>query len=52
MTALPIEDDLETRALRMTHELTHAVHIAMGSFSGGWIRTIGTTALTEGLAIA
>jgi hypothetical protein len=31
MTALPIEDDLATRALRMTHELTHAVHISMGS---------------------
>lgn len=51
MTALPIEDDLATRALRMTHELTHAVHISMGSFSGGWIRTIGTTVLTEGLAM-
>ena len=50
-TALPIEDDLATRALRMTHELTHAVHISMGSFSGGWIRSIGTTALTEGLAM-
>jgi uncharacterized protein YjaZ len=35
----------------MTHELTHAVHISMGSFSGGWIRTIGTTVLTEGLAM-
>ena len=51
MTAVPIEDDLATRALRMTHELTHAVHISMGSFSGGWIRTIGTTVLTEGLAM-
>ena len=50
-TALPIEDDLDSRALLMTHELTHAVHISMGSFSGGWIRTIGTTALTEGLAM-
>ena len=51
MTALPIEDDLATRELRMTHELTHALHISMGSFSGGWIRTIGTTVLTEGLAM-
>ena len=50
-TALPIEDDLDSRALRMTHELTHAVHISMGSFAGGWIRTIGTTVLTEGLAM-
>ncbi|MGH7938697.1 MAG: hypothetical protein ACREFG_09335 [Chthoniobacterales bacterium] len=51
MTALPIEEDPAERALRMTHELTHAVHISMGSFSGGWIRTIGTTILTEGLAM-
>ncbi|MBV9007804.1 MAG: hypothetical protein JO354_01380 [Verrucomicrobia bacterium] len=51
MTAIPIEGDPNGRALRMTHELTHAVHISMGSFSGGWIRTIGTTVLTEGLAM-
>jgi hypothetical protein len=51
MTALPIEADPDTRASLMTHELTHAVHISMGSFSGGWIRTIGTTVLTEGLAM-
>jgi hypothetical protein len=50
-TAVPIEDDPGGRAIRMTHELTHAVHISMGSFSGGWIRTIGTTVLTEGLAM-
>jgi hypothetical protein len=49
--AVPIEDDIDSRALRMTHELTHGVHISMGSFSGGWIRTIGTTVLTEGLAM-
>ncbi len=49
--ALPIEDDTDSRALRMTHELTHGIHISMGSFSGGWIRTIGTTVLTEGLAM-
>jgi hypothetical protein len=50
-TAVPIEVDPALRALLMTHELTHAVHIGMGSFSGGWIRTIGTTVLTEGLAM-
>jgi hypothetical protein len=33
------------------HEMTHAVHIGMGSFSGGWIRSVGTTVLTEGLAM-
>ena len=51
MTAIPIEDDPNGRTFRMTHELTHAVHISMGSFSGGWIRTVGTTVLTEGLAM-
>jgi hypothetical protein len=50
-TAVPIEIDPDLRARLMTHELTHAVHIGMGSFSGGWIRTIGTTILTEGLAM-
>lgn len=50
-TAIPIEDEPAGRAIRMTHELTHAVHISMGSFSGGWIRSIGTTVLTEGLAM-
>jgi hypothetical protein len=49
--ALPVEMSPEQRALVMTHELTHAVHIAMGSFSGGWQRSIGTTVLTEGLAM-
>jgi hypothetical protein len=50
-TAIPIEMEPFKRALIMTHELTHAVHINMGSFSGGWIRTVGTTVLTEGLAM-
>jgi hypothetical protein len=51
MVAVPIEAATEHRNLRMTHEMTHAVHISMGSFSGGWIRTVGTTVLTEGLAM-
>lgn len=51
MVAVPIEADTEQRKLRMTHEMTHAIHIGMGSFSGGWIRTVGTTVLTEGLAM-
>jgi hypothetical protein len=50
-TAIPIEMDPKKRALFMAHELTHAVHINMGSFSGGWQRTIGATVLTEGLAM-
>ena len=50
MVAVPIEAAAENRKIRMTHEMTHAVHIGMGSFSGGWIRTVGTTVLTEGLA--
>jgi hypothetical protein len=50
-TAVPIEMSPDRRALIMTHELTHAVHIAMGSFAGGWVRSIGTTVLTEGIAM-
>jgi hypothetical protein len=50
-TALAIEGDPDLREFLMTHELTHAVHIGMGSFSGSWIRTIGTTVVTEGLAM-
>jgi hypothetical protein len=51
MVAVPIEAAAEQRKLRMTHEMTHAIQIGMGSFSGGWIRTVGTTVLTEGLAM-
>ena len=50
-TSLPIEMDPEPRARIMAHELTHAVHIAMGTFSGDWIRTIGATVVSEGLAM-
>ena len=50
-TNLPIEMDAEPRARIMAHELTHAVHIAMGTFSGGWIRSIGATVVSEGLAM-
>jgi hypothetical protein len=51
MVAVPIEATPDHRKLRMTHEMTHAIQIGMGSFSGGWIRTVGTTILTEGLAM-
>lgn len=49
-TSLPLEIGTEPRARLMMHELTHAVHIAMGTFSGGWIRTVGATVVSEGLA--
>jgi len=50
MVAVPVEMDPGERERTMAHEFTHAVQIAMGSFSGGWERSIGTTVLTEGLA--
>jgi hypothetical protein len=50
-TAIPVEMSPDRRALIMAHELTQAVHIAMGSFAGGWVRSIGTTIVTEGLAM-
>ncbi len=50
-TSIPIEMEPEPRALIMTHELAHAVHIAMGTFSGGWIRSVGATVGSEGLAL-
>jgi uncharacterized protein YjaZ len=50
-TAIAIETRPSTLPLLMTHELTHAVHIGMGSFAGGWQRTIGTIIVTEGLAM-
>lgn len=48
--ALPVEQSPDERGPIMAHEFTHAVQIAMGSMSGGWVRTIGETALAEGLA--
>lgn len=50
-TSIPIEMEPEARARIMAHELTHAVHIAMGTFSGGWIRSVGATVVSEGLAM-
>lgn len=49
-TAVPIESPPDTREMLMTHEFTHAVQIGIGSFSGSFERTVGTIALTEGLA--
>ncbi|MDP9120296.1 MAG: hypothetical protein M3O15_02850 [Acidobacteriota bacterium] len=49
-TAIPVESAPGPRALVMTHELTHAVEIGMGSLAGGYERTIGAVAVPEGLA--
>lgn len=49
--AMPVEMSPDRRALIMAHEFTHAVQIATGSVSGGWERSIGTTVLSEGLAM-
>lgn len=35
----------------MAHELAHAVQIGVCSISGGWVRTIGTALVAEGLAL-
>jgi hypothetical protein len=51
VVAVPLEAAAEARGLKMTHEMVHAVHIGMGSFSGAWPRTVGATVLTEGLAM-
>lgn len=49
--AVAIETSPSALPLILTHELTHAVQIGMGSFSGGWQRSIGATIVTEGLAM-
>jgi hypothetical protein len=49
--AVPIEISSRQRGPIMTHEFVHAVQISMGSMSGGWVRSIGETALAEGLAM-
>jgi hypothetical protein len=48
--ALPMEVSSQERASLMAHEFTHGVHISMGSIRGGYIRTIGTIVVSEGLA--
>lgn len=49
--AIPVEQDAAQRGPVMTHEFVHAVQISMGTNSGGWVRSIGETALAEGLAM-
>jgi enterochelin esterase-like enzyme len=49
--ALPVESEPERRRRTMAHEFTHAVHHVLSGAAGGWERSIGTTALQEGLAM-
>lgn len=49
--AVPVEISPRDRGPIMTHEFVHAVQISMGTMSGGWERSIGETALAEGLAM-
>ena len=49
--ALPADEAPALRGPVMAHEFTHAVQITQGALSGGWERSVGVTALSEGLAI-
>jgi hypothetical protein len=49
--AVPVEQSPRERGPIMAHEFTHAVQIVMGTNSGGWVRSVGETALAEGLAM-
>lgn len=51
IVALPVEQTPAERAPMMTHEFVHAVQISMGTMTGAWVRTIGATVLSEGLAM-
>ncbi|MGL4575329.1 MAG: DUF2268 domain-containing putative Zn-dependent protease [Burkholderiaceae bacterium] len=48
---MPIEIDPVQREALATHEFTHAVHIAQGTITGAWERTIAETIISEGLAM-
>jgi Predicted Zn-dependent protease (DUF2268) len=48
---MPMEIDSLQRQALATHELTHAVHIAQGTITGAWERTIAETIISEGLAM-
>lgn len=49
--AFPVEIAAGPGRLLMAHEFTHAVNIRVAGLSGGWERSIGATALQEGLAV-
>jgi hypothetical protein len=48
---MPLEIDPAQRQALATHEFTHAVHIAQGTITGAWERTIAETIISEGLAM-
>jgi hypothetical protein len=47
---VPVEPDAEWRALILSHEFAHAVHMRVGGLSGGWERSIGRSIVEEGVA--
>ena len=49
MIAVPVEDSDEQHRIAMTHEFTHAVQAALGSWSG--TRTVAGTVFAEGVAM-
>ncbi len=51
IVALPVEQTPPERAPMMTHEFVHAVQISVGTMTGAWVRTVGATVLSEGLAM-
>ena len=50
VVSVPVEMDAAERGPILAHEFTHAVQISQGTTSGGWVRSVGETALAEGLA--
>lgn len=51
IVAMPLEMSAEDRAVVFAHEMAHAAHMLVADLSGGWERSIGATALQEGLAM-
>jgi len=49
--AIPVEEDAHDLGPAMAEEFTHAVRIEIGADAGGWVRTVGETALDLGLAL-
>lgn len=49
--AIPLDDVPEHRAIMAAHELTHAVHIALGALEGEGAQSVAASALSEGLAM-
>lgn len=51
VVCIPVEPELQKRALLLPHELAHAVHFAKAQLTGGWERSIATTMVSEGVAM-